>query len=118
MSGGSEWRGGAIGWMAPHSDPCINPWQNVTCEDGLITEIALPSRGLVGLLPALDAMSGLRHLDVRDNQLLGEPPVDLVKACNQEMLSCLGIPPHSCSAFGPHARQSMHRRARRPTAPS
>ena len=113
---GALWHGDKDGWNAPDSDPCINPWANVTCEDGIITRLSFRGKGLRGSLPPnglqhlIDQRApGLSFLDLSLNELADEPPVALVKHCTQSGVTCYGIPPESCTAYGEHARLSMHR---------
>ena len=44
----------------------------------------------------------LHHLDLVDNRFEHPPPAALIRLCNDpfKRVSCLGLPPHSCTAFG------------------
>ena len=46
-------------------------------------------------------------LDLRDNEFIGSIPQPVASMCLSRQSFCQGLPPNGCSAFGPHARQSI-----------
>jgi hypothetical protein len=100
-------------------------WAGVTCtrvqtcscsscpECHYVSEISLASSNLRGTLPAaLSDLNLLRRLDLRDN-VLTYPATDSARAiynvatgmCTRSDTTCFGLPPLSCSAFGPGTYQ-------------
>jgi hypothetical protein len=108
VTSGAEWRD-PRGWST--GDPCIQTWDNITCDDGDITRIILKDQRLEGSIDQLDftVFSRLQYIDLSSNNLHGQPPRWLAQRCTQErdQLTCHGLPPDDCSAFGPNSRKSI-----------
>ncbi|KAL1496050.1 hypothetical protein AB1Y20_014679 [Prymnesium parvum] len=72
-----------------------------------LQELDLSNNSLAGPLPSrLDQLmtSGqLREVKLSQNSFSYPPPASLIAACNAKFrnFKCLGLPPHSCAAFGP-----------------
>lgn len=83
-TGGRHWNapdGGPVNWFTPSAaggtrGPC--GWTGVTCFNGRIAMLALPSAGLAGEIPlSLTALHALRILDLSGNALTGTVPGEL-----------------------------------------
>ena len=58
--------------------PCGSSWTGVVCSEGLVTQLVLTSKNLMGSLPSeLGLMTGLQYLDLSSNSLEGSLPTEL-----------------------------------------
>ena len=108
---------GGPDWVTPHNhwitdDPCGIPtgsrWEGVFCDaSGLVTRLELRGAGMKGALPtALMDFTTLERLDFSDNELTYPTTSEELKAyetatarCRTGGITCVGLPPLSCSAF-------------------
>ena len=83
-AGGRHWNapdGGPVNWFTPSGfggtrGPC--GWTGVTCFDGRLARLTLPSAGLAGEIPlSLTGLDALRILDLSGNALTGTVPGEL-----------------------------------------
>lgn len=76
-------------------------------SQGRIYALSLPNNKLSGTVPPALGRR-LTYLNLADNNfsVSAELPPELVRRCISEMKECTGLPPRSCSALGPFARQS------------
>ena len=66
---------GSLDW-GPYR--AISTWEGITIEEGRVTRVERPSRGLAGIIPEeLGALTGLQVLNLADNALTGEIPESL-----------------------------------------
>lgn len=68
---GSNWNK-KDGWLQEDTLPCN--WYGITCADGGVTAIKLPSNNLVGRISNLSVFSSLQTLSLSNNGLLGSIP--------------------------------------------
>ena len=109
-------------WLV--GDPCLPPapadaafngnWARLDCSDaGRVIGVNLASANLNGALPAALSDLALATLDVRDNSLEYPATIADWAAYNAATLrcrtgtNCRGLPPESCSAFGPRYQLSL-----------
>ncbi|KAF3568114.1 hypothetical protein DY000_02012451 [Brassica cretica] len=66
------------------SSPTCHQWTGVTCSRNRIVSVRLPAVGLNGLIPpfTITRLSSLKILSLRNNQLTGELPPDLINLKN------------------------------------
>ncbi|CAL4960757.1 unnamed protein product [Urochloa decumbens] len=68
----NNWKNGPQSWTGS-SDPCSS-WEGISCSNGRVTEVRLPSMNLQGTLSdAIGQLSALTYLDLSNNQNLGGP---------------------------------------------
>ncbi|CAL4946851.1 unnamed protein product [Urochloa decumbens] len=68
----NNWKNGPQSWTGS-SDPCSS-WDGISCSNGRVTEVRLPSMNLQGTLSdAIGQLSALTYLDLSNNQNLGGP---------------------------------------------
>ena len=71
----AEALGGDLDWSASRA---ISSWEGITVDDGRVTRVDIPSRGLGGIIPEeFGALEGLQALNLADNGLTGEIPEGL-----------------------------------------
>ncbi|CAO2182536.1 unnamed protein product [Urochloa humidicola] len=68
----NNWKNGPQSWTGS-SDPCSS-WDGISCSNGRVTEVRLPSMNLQGTLSdAIGQLSALTYLDLSNNLNLGGP---------------------------------------------
>ncbi len=73
-TGGEVWEN-AEGW---NTGADLDSWYGVTLEDGRVQSLVLAENGLEGSFPtAIVTLTELEHLDLSDNDLVGELPGDV-----------------------------------------
>ena len=78
----------ALDWSA---DRPITSWDGITVEDGRVTRVELPSRGLGGSIPpSLGGLTNLRALNLADNALAGEIPKALLSVPHLQDVNLAG----------------------------
>ncbi|WP_161575459.1 leucine-rich repeat domain-containing protein [Beggiatoa leptomitoformis] len=74
------------GWGGQNKDFCT--WENVICQNGLVTSLNLYSNGLTGSIPSdIGKLTSLTSLELSKNQLEGEIPSDIGNLTNLTTLS-------------------------------
>ncbi|TYK00263.1 putative inactive leucine-rich repeat receptor-like protein kinase [Cucumis melo var. makuwa] len=85
-------------WDSSNETPCS--WNGVGCINEIVVSVTIPKRNLYGFLPSsLGALSGLRHLNLRNNRLFGSLPFQLFSA---QALQSLVLYGNSFSGFVPN----------------
>ncbi len=73
------------GWSAGANrascDPCGDSWYGLTCENGRVVSLDLPSNNLNGELPSLRGLDSLKRLDLSSNDLSGG--IDSISLLNE-----------------------------------
>ncbi|PVH37887.1 hypothetical protein PAHAL_5G114000 [Panicum hallii] len=68
----NNWKNGPQSWTGS-TDPCSS-WDGISCSNGRVTEVRLPSMNLQGTLSdAVGQLSALMYLDLSNNLNLGGP---------------------------------------------
>ncbi|CAO2166814.1 unnamed protein product [Urochloa humidicola] len=68
----NNWKNGPQSWTRS-TDPCSS-WDGISCSNGRVTEVRLPSMNLQGTLSdAIGQLSALTYLDLSNNLNLGGP---------------------------------------------
>ncbi|KAF8716822.1 hypothetical protein HU200_025919 [Digitaria exilis] len=68
----NNWQNGPQSWTGS-ADPCSS-WDGISCSNGRVTEVRLPSMSLQGTLSnAIGQLSALTYLDLSSNPNLGGP---------------------------------------------
>ncbi|CAO2171853.1 unnamed protein product [Urochloa humidicola] len=68
----NNWKNGPQNWTRS-TDPCSS-WDGISCSNGRVTEVRLPSMNLQGTLSdAIGQLSALTYLDLSNNLNLGGP---------------------------------------------
>lgn len=81
--------GSLSNWNSSDQNPCT--WNGVTCKELRVVALSIPKKKLVGFLPSsLGSISGLRHLNLRNNKLYGALPFELFKAQGLQSLVLYG----------------------------
>lgn len=81
--------GSLSNWNSSDANPCT--WNGVTCKELRVVSVSIPKKKLLGFLPsALGSISGLRHLNLRNNKLYGSLPVELFEAQGLQSLVLYG----------------------------
>ncbi|GAB2235611.1 hypothetical protein Drorol1_Dr00026041 [Drosera rotundifolia] len=72
-------RGVLSSWNHSSSrDACFGGWTGITCDNGVVTAIQIPFKGLGGRIPEeVGALKGLRRLSLHDNLITGVIPSSL-----------------------------------------
>lgn len=74
----SGWSAGA---NSASCDPCGDSWYGLTCENGRVVSLDLPSNNLNGKLPSLRGLDSLKRLDLSSNDLSGG--IDSISLLNE-----------------------------------
>lgn len=76
-------------WDSSHETPCS--WNGIGCKDEIVVSISFPMRNLYGFLPsAIGALSGLHHVNLRNNRFFGVLPFQLFSAQGLQSLVLYG----------------------------
>lgn len=62
-------------------DPCGDSWYGLTCKNGRVVSLDLPSNNLNGKLPSLRGLDSLKRLDLSSNDLSGG--IDSISLLNE-----------------------------------
>ncbi|GJN37469.1 hypothetical protein PR202_gb26428 [Eleusine coracana subsp. coracana] len=74
-------------WNVSSSAGGFCRWEGVTCQQGRVVALSLPSRGLAGVLsPAVGNLSSLRTLNLSYNALHGAIPASIGRLHRLEVL--------------------------------
>jgi serine/threonine protein kinase/Leucine-rich repeat (LRR) protein len=78
---------GGLHMLWANSTDCCQ-WEGITCSNnGVVTEVLLPSRGLQGRIPpSLGNLTGLQRLNLSCNSLYGNLPPELVFSSSSSIL--------------------------------
>ncbi|XP_062112886.1 receptor protein kinase-like protein ZAR1 [Humulus lupulus] len=81
--------GSLSNWNSSDENPYA--WNGVTCKELRVVSLCISKKKLAGFLPsALGSISGLRHLNLRNNKLNGSLPVELFEAQGLQSLVLYG----------------------------
>lgn len=76
-------------WNTSDETPCS--WNGITCKQQRVVSLSIPKKKLSGFLsPSLGNLSQLRHVNLRNNRLLGGLPYDLFKVEGLQSLVLYG----------------------------
>ncbi|XP_042500304.1 receptor protein kinase-like protein ZAR1 [Macadamia integrifolia] len=76
-------------WNSSDDNPCS--WNGITCSQGKVVSISIPKKKLLGFLPsALESLTALRHVNLRNNKFYGSLPVGLFNAQGLQSLVLFG----------------------------
>ncbi|XP_043696204.1 receptor protein kinase-like protein ZAR1 [Telopea speciosissima] len=76
-------------WNSSDDNPCS--WNGITCTEGKVVSISIPKKKLLGFLPsALESLTVLRHVNLRNNKFYGSLPVGLFNAQGLQSLVLYG----------------------------
>ncbi|XP_043698545.1 receptor protein kinase-like protein ZAR1 [Telopea speciosissima] len=76
-------------WNSSDNNPCS--WNGITCREGKVVSIGIPTKKLVGFLPsALGSLTALRHVNLRNNKFYGSLPAGLFDARGLQSLVLVG----------------------------
>ncbi|KAL5553071.1 hypothetical protein UlMin_040472 [Ulmus minor] len=81
--------GSLSNWNSSDENPCS--WNGITCKALRVVAVSIPRKKLFGFLPSsIGSISGLRHLNLRNNKLHGSLPFQLFEAQGLQSLVLYG----------------------------